>query len=149
MPKFLMFMQQNMMNQMMLASSMQESPEQMDSFPKIIPVPIDPRKRILPLSTNPFINFERNQPKTDHKDLDLDYQGLGALLQQRDEMNLGPEQDTSESEGDSEGTTDFSDSSMTLPTMSKKLFPPENMVGGGGQQANADAEPPSDDEYDD
>lgn len=52
----------------------------MDAFPKIIPVPIDPRKRILPLSTNPFINFERNQPKTDHKDLELDYQGLGALL---------------------------------------------------------------------
>lgn len=69
MPKFMMFMQQNMMNQMMMASQMNEPANQMDSFPRIIPVPIDPRKRILPLTTNPFINFERNQPKTDHKDI--------------------------------------------------------------------------------
>ena len=69
MPKFLMFMQQNMMNQMMLASQMQDPADQMDNFPKIIPVPVDPRKRVLPLSTNPFINYERNQPKTDHRDL--------------------------------------------------------------------------------
>ena len=69
MPKFLMFMQQNMMNQMMLASQMHDLPEQMDTFPRIIPVPIDPKKRILPLSSNPFTNFERNQPKGPTKDL--------------------------------------------------------------------------------
>lgn len=69
MPKFLMFMQQNMMNQMMLASQMNDPVDQMDTFPRIIPVPIDPRKRILPLSTNPFINYEMNQPKTNHQDL--------------------------------------------------------------------------------
>lgn len=76
MPKFMMFMQQNMMNQMMLASQMNDPVDQMDTFPRIIPVPIDPRKRILPLSTNPFINYERNQPKTDHKDLVKIYKTL-------------------------------------------------------------------------
>ena len=60
MPKFLMFMQQNMMNQMMIASQLSDPIDQMDSFPRIVPVPVDPRKRILPLSTNPFINYERN-----------------------------------------------------------------------------------------
>ena len=127
MPKFLMFMQQNMMNQMMLAASMQENPEQMDEFPRIIPVPIDPRKRILPMTTNPFINFERNQPRVNQKDMELDYQGLDALLQQRDEMQNGAEKSTSsESENSSSGSrTDFSDSSMTLPTVSKKLSPPQ------------------------
>ena len=100
----------------------------MDEFPRIIPVPIDPRKRILPMTTNPFINFERNQPKVSQKDMELDYQGLNALLQQRDDVQNGPEKSTSsESEGSSESGTSFSDSSMTLPTVSKKMPLPQNI----------------------
>lgn len=56
-------------------------------------------------------------------------------------MNLGPEKDTSVSESYSDDDTSFSDSSMTLPTMSKKLMPPQNRAqgAGGGQAGNADA----------
>jgi hypothetical protein len=79
------------------------------------------------MTTNPFINFERNQPKVNQKDMDLDYQGINALLQQRDEMQNGAEKSTSSESEDSssESGTNFSDSSMTLPTVSKKLAPPQ------------------------
>ena len=79
------------------------------------------------MTTNPFINFERNQPKVNQKDMELDYQGINALLQQKDEMQNGAEKSTSsESESSSSASrTNFSDSSMTLPTVSKKLSPPQ------------------------
>lgn len=52
MPKFMMFMQQNLMNQMLIAGQqMNEQP--LKSYPNIIPVPVDANQRILPISNNP------------------------------------------------------------------------------------------------
>ncbi len=62
MPKFLMYMQQNLMNQAMLQTHLNDPDPNLDQFPKIIPVAVDPRKRIMPFSTNPYINFEMNKP---------------------------------------------------------------------------------------
>lgn len=69
MPKFLMYMQQNLMNQAMLQAHLNEPDPSLDQYPKIIPVAVDPRKRIMPFSTNPFINFEMNKPASKNKDV--------------------------------------------------------------------------------
>lgn len=69
MPKFMMYMQQNLMNQAILQSHMSEQDPTLEVFPKIVPVAVDPRKRIMPFSTNPFINFEMNKPTGKSKDI--------------------------------------------------------------------------------
>jgi hypothetical protein len=69
MPKFLMYMQQNMMNQAMLQTHLNDPDPTLDQFPKIVPVAVDPRKRIMPFSCNPFINFEMNKPAGKNKDV--------------------------------------------------------------------------------
>jgi len=69
MPKFLMYMQQNLMNQAMLQAHMNEPDPTIEQHPRIVPVAVDPRKRIMPFSTNPFIKFEMNKPAFQNKDL--------------------------------------------------------------------------------
>lgn len=69
MPKFLMYMQQNMMNQAMLQTHLNDPDPTLEQFPKIVPVAVDPRKRIMPFSCNPFINFEMNKPASKNKDV--------------------------------------------------------------------------------
>lgn len=69
MPKFMMYMQQNLMNQAILQSHLGEQDPTLEVFPKIVPVAVDPRKRIMPFSTNPFINFEMNKPAGKSKDI--------------------------------------------------------------------------------
>jgi hypothetical protein len=68
-PKFMMYMQQNLMNQAILQSHMSEQDPTLEVFPKIVPIAVDPRKRIMPFSTNPFINFEMNKPAGKSKDI--------------------------------------------------------------------------------
>ena len=78
MPKFMMFMQQNLMNQMMLAAStMNEQP--LNSYPNIIPVPVNAEHRILPISNNPLVNFEKHQPMKP-KNLDLNFDEINTML---------------------------------------------------------------------
>ena len=69
MPKFLMYMQQNLMNQAMMQAHLNEPDPTLELFPKIVPVAVDPRKRIMPFSCNPFINFEMNKPVGKNKDI--------------------------------------------------------------------------------
>ena len=69
MPKFMMYIQQNLMNQAILQSHLGEQDPTLEVFPKIVPVAVDPRKRIMPFSTNPFINFEMNKPAGKSKDI--------------------------------------------------------------------------------
>lgn len=69
MPKFLMYMQQNMMNQAMMQAHLNGEEDTLDQYPKIVPVAVDPRKRVMPFSCNPFINFEMNKPASKNKDI--------------------------------------------------------------------------------
>lgn len=72
MPKFLMYMQQNMMNQAMMQAHLNDPDPTLEQFPKIVPVAVDPRKRIMPFSFNPFTNFEMNKPVGKNKDIVAD-----------------------------------------------------------------------------
>ena len=69
MPKFLMYMQQNLMSQAMMQAHLNDTEQGVEQFPKIIPVAVDPRKRIMPFSTNPYINFEMNKPASKNNNL--------------------------------------------------------------------------------
>ena len=56
-----------------------------------MPVAVDPRKRIMPFSSNPFINFEMNKPAGKNKDINLDYEMINNLLVQTPENIRGDE----------------------------------------------------------
>lgn len=118
MPKFMMFMQQNMMNQLMLAANnMDEQP--LTNYPNIIPVPVDADQRVLPISHNPLVNFEKSQP-TKPKNLDLNYDEINNMLLNDIENEKGDEYsvegdyidgEENESEGDSDEDDDDEDES--------------------------------------
>ena len=89
------------MNQMLIAAQ-QMNDQPLKSYPNIIPVPVDANQRILPISNNPLVNFEKHQP---HKpqDLDLNFDEINAMLQNDNEAKEGPElsfQEEAEDHGD-------------------------------------------------
>lgn len=110
MPKFLMYMQQNMMNQAMMQAHLNDPDPSLDQYPRIVPVAVDPRKRIMPFSSNPFINFEMNKPAGKVKDVGLDYETINNLLTQAPERAPGEEYEVPEVE--EEGEEEEEDSSQ-------------------------------------
>lgn len=106
MPKFLMYMQQNLMNQAMLQTHLNDPDPSIDQYPRIVPVAVDPRKRIMPFSTNPFINFEMNKPAAKNKDVNLDFEMINNLLAQNPEKVRGEEMSNDKEESDKEEADD-------------------------------------------
>jgi hypothetical protein len=145
MPKFMMFMQQNLMNQMMLAAStMNEQP--LNSYPNIIPVPVNAEHRILPISNNPLVNFEKHQPMKP-KNLDLNFDEINTMLLNDVENKPGEEvsvdlgqagdADDEESETESESESEEEEVQEDNKEQSQQVSGPGMLSPGGAGQGGA------------